>query len=56
MEVLRLVAAGLSNPEIAEHLFLSVGTVKRHVYNIYSKLDVTGRVEAITRARELNLL
>jgi LuxR family transcriptional regulator, maltose regulon positive regulatory protein len=56
LEVLRLVAAGLSNPEIAEHLFLSVGTVKRHVYNIYGKMDVTGRVEAITRARELKLL
>jgi LuxR family transcriptional regulator, maltose regulon positive regulatory protein len=56
LEVLRLVAAGLSNPEIAEHLFLSVGTVKRHVYNIYSKMDVTGRIEAITRARELELL
>lgn len=56
VEVLRLVAAGLSNPEIAEHLFLSVGTVKRHVYNIYGKLEVTGRVEAVTRARDLKLL
>jgi LuxR family transcriptional regulator, maltose regulon positive regulatory protein len=56
LEVLRLVAAGLSNPQIAEQLFLSVGTVKRHVYNIYGKLEVTGRVEAITRARELKLL
>lgn len=56
VEVLRLVAAGLSNPQIAEHLFLSVGTVKRHVYNIFHKLDVTGRVEAITRARERQLL
>lgn len=56
LEVLRLVAAGLSNPEIADHLFLSVGTIKRHVYNIYGKLDVTGRVEAATRARELKLL
>lgn len=56
LEVLRLVAAGLSNPEIADHLFLSVGTIKRHVYNIYGKLDVTGRVEAAARARELKLL
>jgi LuxR family transcriptional regulator, maltose regulon positive regulatory protein len=56
LEVLRLVGAGMSNPEIAEHLFLSVGTIKRHVYNIYTKLEVTGRVEAITRARELKLL
>jgi LuxR family maltose regulon positive regulatory protein len=56
IEVLRLVAAGLTNPEIAEHLFLSVGTVKRHVYNIYSKLQVTSRVEAATRARNLKIL
>jgi ATP/maltotriose-dependent transcriptional regulator MalT len=56
LEVLRLVAAGLSNPEIAEHLFLSTGTVKRHVYNIFMKLDASSRVNAISRARELNLL
>src|SRR5262249_51447025 len=56
LEVLRLVAPGLSNPQIAEHLYLSVGTVKRHVYNIYGKLEVTGRVEAVSRARELKLL
>jgi len=49
-EVLQLVAAGLSNPEIADHLFLSVGTVKRHVYNIYGKLDITGRVDARIRS------
>ena len=56
VEVLRLVAAGLSNAEIAAHLFLSVGTVKRHVYNIYGKLEVAGRVEAVNRARDLKLL
>jgi LuxR family maltose regulon positive regulatory protein len=55
-EVLRLIAAGLSNPEIAERLFLSVGTVKRHVHNILMKLDVTNRMNASDRARELNLL
>jgi LuxR family maltose regulon positive regulatory protein len=55
-EVLRLLAAGLSNPEIAERLFLSVGTVKRHVHNIFMKLEVTNRVNASDRARELSLL
>jgi LuxR family maltose regulon positive regulatory protein len=56
VEVLRLVAAGLSNPEIAEHLFLSTGTVKRHVYNIFMKLDATSRVNAISRARDAGIL
>jgi LuxR family maltose regulon positive regulatory protein len=55
-EVMRLLAAGLSNSTIAEHLFLSVGTVKRHVHNIFLKLDVPNRVSAIARARELHLL
>jgi len=55
-EVLRLVAAGLSNREIAEQLFLSLGTVKTHVHNIYGKLDVRNRAQAIARAQELKLL
>lgn len=55
-EVLRLIAAGLSNPEIAEHLYLSVGTVKRHVHNIYAKLGATHRLNALALARERNLL
>jgi LuxR family transcriptional regulator, maltose regulon positive regulatory protein len=56
IEVLSLVAAGLSNQDIADRLFLSVGTVKRHVHNIFGKLDAGGRVEAIARARTLGLL
>jgi LuxR family transcriptional regulator, maltose regulon positive regulatory protein len=56
IEVLHLVADGLSNQDIAERLFLSVGTVKRHVHNIFGKLDVGGRVEAIARARSLGIL
>ncbi len=56
LNVLRLVAAGLSNKETAEQLYLSVNTVKWHLKNIYSKLDVHGRVEAIARAQELDLL
>ena len=56
LEVLRLVADGLSNSEIAERLFLAVGTVKTHVHNIYGKLGAPSRTQAIARARELNLL
>jgi LuxR family maltose regulon positive regulatory protein len=55
-EVLRLIASGLTNPEIAAHLFLSVGTVKRHVHNIFLKLEVTSRLNAIARVQELDLL
>lgn len=56
LEVLRLVAAGLSNREIAEELFLSINTVKVHTKNIYGKLSVRGRIQAVERARELGLL
>jgi LuxR family maltose regulon positive regulatory protein len=56
LEVLRLAAAGLSNEAIAAQLFLSTGTVKRHLHNIYGKLGVTGRFNAVARARELGLL
>jgi LuxR family maltose regulon positive regulatory protein len=55
-EVLRLLAAGHSNATIAGHLFLSVGTVKRHVHNIYGKLGATSRTSAAARARTLCLL
>src|SRR5579859_5077196 len=56
LEVLRLVAAGLSNQEISERLFLALGTVKGHNQNIFGKLGVQRRTEAIARARELGLL
>ena len=56
LEVLRLVAAGLANAEIAEQLFLAVGTVKRHVFNLYGKLGANSRTSAVARARELGLL
>jgi LuxR family maltose regulon positive regulatory protein len=55
-EVLGLVVHGLSNQEIADALFISVGTVKTHVHNIYGKLDVRDRPQAIARAGELNLV
>jgi LuxR family maltose regulon positive regulatory protein len=56
LEVLRLVAAGRSNRDIAEELCLAIGTVKKHIYNIYGKLDVQRRTEAVSRAGELGLI
>ncbi len=56
LEVLHLLAQGLSNREIGERLFLALPTVKGHNRNIYSKLQVRRRTEAIARARELGLL
>jgi len=56
IEVLRLVAAGLSNREIAGRLTITVGTAKRHVSNICAKLDVHSRVQAAARVQELDLL
>jgi LuxR family maltose regulon positive regulatory protein len=56
LEVLRLISAGLKNREIAQELFIAVGTVKRHINNIYGKLDVHSRTQAIAKARELLIL
>jgi LuxR family maltose regulon positive regulatory protein len=56
LEVLRLVARGLSNREISERLFLAVNTVKGHNQKIFDKLQVQSRTEAVARARELGLL
>ena len=55
-QVLELLAAGLSNQQIADKLILALGTVKKHISNIYTKLGVSHRKEAIARARELNLI
>jgi DNA-binding NarL/FixJ family response regulator len=52
-EILRLIAKGSTNREIAEALFITEGTVKNHVTNILSKLDVRDRTQAALRAREL---
>ena len=55
-EILDLIAQGQSNRQIADALFISVGTVKGHVNHIFGKLDVKSRTQALLRARELNLL
>jgi DNA-binding NarL/FixJ family response regulator len=54
-DVLRLIARGASNKEIAAALFLAEGTVKNHVTNILTKLEVDDRTQAALRARELGL-
>jgi LuxR family maltose regulon positive regulatory protein len=56
LEVLQLIAEGLTNPEIASRLFLALNTVKTHSSNIYSKLGVHSRTQAVARARALGLL
>ena len=56
VEVLELVARGKTNREIADELYLSPNTIKSHVSNIYRKLDVARRPEAVARAKELAIL
>lgn len=56
IDVLRLVASGSSNQDIADELFLSVHTVKRHVANLLSKLGASSRTQASARARELGIV
>jgi len=56
LEVLRLLAQGLSNAQIAARLVVAVGTVKTHIHNIYGKLGAQNRAQAVTRATELKLL
>ncbi len=56
LEVLRLMAAGCTNQAIANELVIALGTAKRHAANIFDKLDVRNRTEAVARARQLDLL
>ncbi len=56
LEVLRLLRTGLSAPEIAQHLFIAVSTIRTHQKNIYGKLGVHSRWEAVLRAEELGLI
>ncbi|HEX2993645.1 MAG TPA: LuxR C-terminal-related transcriptional regulator [Anaerolineales bacterium] len=56
LEVLQLVANGLSNREIANRLFITINTVKKHIRLTFDKIDVSNRTQAVARARELGLL
>jgi LuxR family maltose regulon positive regulatory protein len=56
LEVLRLLATGLSNPEIAQRLYIATSTVRSHLKNVYGKLNVHKRWDAVHRAEELGLL
>ena len=55
LEVLRLLRSDLSGPDIARELIVSLNTVRTHTKNIYAKLGVNNRREAVTRAAELGL-
>ncbi|HLL98501.1 MAG TPA: LuxR C-terminal-related transcriptional regulator [Rubrobacteraceae bacterium] len=56
LEVLRLIASGMSNAEVSRALFVSLATVKKHINNIYRKLGTHNRTGAVARARQSNLL
>jgi DNA-binding NarL/FixJ family response regulator len=56
IEILRLIAAGLKNHEIADQLFISLHNVKRHISNLYIKMNVRNRTEALKMASESGLL
>jgi len=56
LEVLRLMAEGMSNQRIADRLIISLGTTKNHVHNILEKLNAEGRTQAVAQARELELI
>jgi len=56
LEIVRMVATGLRNKQIAERLSITEGTVKIHLHSIYQKVNVSGRVELSIYAREKSLL
>ena len=56
LEILNLLAQGYSNQEIATKLFVSLSTVKTHIQNLFEKLDVKRRIQAIEKAKRLNLI
>jgi LuxR family maltose regulon positive regulatory protein len=56
LEVLQHIAEGLTNREIADRMYLSLNTIKVHTRNIYGKLGVNNRTQAVSRARDLSVL
>ena len=56
LEILSLLAQGHSNQEIAAKLFVSLSTVKTHIQNLFEKLDVKRRIQAVEKAKRLNLI
>ena len=56
LEILTLLAQGHSNQEIAAKLFVSLSTVKTHIQNLFEKLDVKRRIQAVEKAKRLNLI
>ena len=56
LEVLELIAKGMSNQEIADQLFLSLSTIKTHVGNLFFKLDVTRRTQAVQKAKKMSII
>ena len=56
LDVLQLIAEGLTNQEVASKLYLALNTVKAHTRSIYSKLGVNSRTQAVARARALGVL
>lgn len=56
LEVLQLMADGLSNQEIADRLFLSLNTIKTHSLRLFSKMDVERRTQAVDKAKKLNII
>lgn len=56
LEVLQLISDGLSNQQIADKLFLSEKTIKKHISNLFAKLEVSRRTEAVKKAKEVLLI
>ena len=56
LEVLQLMAEGLSNQEIASRLFVSLNTIKTHSSNVFEKMDVKSRTQAIDKAKRLSII